>query len=261
MSISEGLAGTVLSMGSSGPVVENIQKALRCAGHELVVDGIFGHCTKLAVMKFQAARSMTVDGRVGPNTARALDVAATAHPVAVHKPEPSVIVDAPHLAVMRALTGTMEIPGAKSNPLIMSWRDEIISLYPDIAQNIRWFVDDDTPWCGLAAAYAVACCAFKPPVAPLAAANWARWGVALPEPIPGAVMVFKRPGGHHVAFYEGEDMRSYHVRGGNQANTVNVTRVAKDRLIAIRWPADYPVPVDSGRVQLAENGTVSTNEA
>jgi hypothetical protein len=69
-------------------------------------------------------------------------------------------------------------------------------------------------------------------------------------------------GRNHVAFYEGEDATHYHCRGGNQSDTINVTRVAKARLRpnGIRWPAGAPLP-ESGPLLRKAEGTVSTNEA
>jgi hypothetical protein len=55
------------------------------------------------------------------------------------------------------------------------------------------------------------------------------------------VLVFQRPGGGHLGFYVGEDERAYHVLGGNQGDCVSITRIAKDRCIAIRWPSGQPV--------------------
>jgi hypothetical protein len=40
----------------------------------------------------------------------------------------------------------------------------------------------------------------------------------------------------HVAFYAGEDETHYHVLGGNQSQTVSVTRITKQRFIDSRWP-------------------------
>lgn len=73
-------------------------------------------------------------------------------------------------------------------------------------------------------------------------------------------MVFDRAGGGHVAFYVGEDATHYHVLGGNQSDSVNVMRIAKDRCIARRWPRGVAV---TGRpVWLdAKGAPVSTNEA
>lgn len=55
--------------GSRGEVVRQIQKALCGAGYHVgVIDGIFGLMTEEAVMMFQQAKGLSVDGIVGPAT-------------------------------------------------------------------------------------------------------------------------------------------------------------------------------------------------
>jgi hypothetical protein len=77
---------------------------------------------------------------------------------------------------------------------------------------------------------------------------------------PGAVLVFKRPGGGHVGFYVGEDATSYFVLGSNQADSVCIERISKDRCVALRWPTESN-PI-GGPLMMASNGIpVSTNEA
>jgi uncharacterized protein (TIGR02594 family) len=244
-----------------GDGIVMLQNALRAAGHELVPDGTFGSITFIAVRQFQLAHGLVADGLVGPQTAAALDAVVAKAPV---RPDalPSALGIAPWLSVMRALTGTREIPGAPSNPVILGWRDFVIDRFPITKPNMSWYRNDDTPWCGLAVAYAVAKVGIAPPDAPLAAINWNPWGVALGEGALGAVLVFSRPGGNHVALYEGEDKTHFHIRGGNQSNAVTVTWIEKNRLrtSGIRWPTGYPLP-DSGPVAKHAVGAVSKNEA
>lgn len=75
-------------------------------------------------------------------------------------------------------------------------------------------------------------------------------------------MVFSRPGGNHIALYEGEAATHYHIRGGNQSNMINVARFAKNRLRrgGIRWPRGYPLP-EIRAVRKPAAGAVSRNEA
>ena len=79
----------------------------------------------------------------------------------------------------------------------------------------------------------------------------------------GAITVFWRgsPDGWsgHVGFYAGEDKDAYHVLGGNQSDMVNVTRVAKSRLLQFRWPGTVPLG-EGGPVKVKVNGQLSTNE-
>lgn len=234
---------TVLKRGDRDPAVLALQTALRTHGHEIVPDGIFGSITYEAVRRFQAAHGLVADGAVGPATAAALTGAPSAP---TSPPLASSITVAPWLSIARALTGTQEIAGARSNPLILEWVKEIVAAYPDIKGNVGWYGNDDIPWCGLFIAYCMAKSGHKPPAAPLGAVNWHRaWpdGVKLAGPALGAVAVMTRSGGGHVTFYEGEDDNYWFGRGGNQSDQVNVARFPKSRpLLGYMWPKDAPLP-------------------
>lgn len=148
--------------------------------------------------------------------------------------------------------GLREIPGAKHNQTIINW----------LVKLKAWWKDDETPWCGTF----VANClneAGQPIIKNwMRAKDWASYGsnLRLSCLARGAILVFVREGGGHVGFYVGEDTTHYHVLGGNQGNAVSVTRIAKARLIAARWPKD--VPVLGGPVLLTAAGVpVSKNEA
>jgi uncharacterized protein (TIGR02594 family) len=154
----------------------------------------------------------------------------------------------------KSLLGTKEITGNKHNPVILSWAKEIGGWIG------KFYNADEIPWCGLFVAY----CFDKNniPVGQnsLGALSWAQWGVPIAKASPGAVLVFVRPGGGHVGFYVSEDKEAYHVLGGNQSNAVTITRIAKNRLKAIRWPAKTPLPTQ-GPVFVKFTGNLSTNEA
>jgi peptidoglycan hydrolase-like protein with peptidoglycan-binding domain len=63
-----------LKQGVCGPEVEYLQQQLQAAGFfEGAVDGVFGARTKAAVMAFQRARGLEVDGIASPRTWAALD--------------------------------------------------------------------------------------------------------------------------------------------------------------------------------------------
>lgn len=62
----------VLAKGTKGADVERLQKLLIAAGYELTADADFGPKTDKVVRAFQKAKSLVVDGRVGPATWEAL---------------------------------------------------------------------------------------------------------------------------------------------------------------------------------------------
>lgn len=64
--------GSLLSLGSSGPEVEELQRALNAVDTPIAEDGIFAHETRGAVITFQAQNDLTPDGLAGPKTKEAL---------------------------------------------------------------------------------------------------------------------------------------------------------------------------------------------
>jgi outer membrane protein OmpA-like peptidoglycan-associated protein len=68
-------AHPVISAGSSGAAVEDLQRRLNQAGatQPLAVDGLFGQGTQRAVISFQQSQGLAPDGIVGPKTWAAFD--------------------------------------------------------------------------------------------------------------------------------------------------------------------------------------------
>lgn len=151
--------------------------------------------------------------------------------------------------------GVREIPGPRSEPKIMAWAKAVGSRLG------MTYANDDTPWCGLFTAYCVQAAGLKPPAIAVRAKAWASWGDRLEEPTVGAVLVFERAGGGHVGFYAGETNAAYRVLGGNQGNAVNYAWLAKDRCIAIRWPAGVPRIPSFKIVGFKASDALSLNEA
>lgn len=163
-------------------------------------------------------------------------------------------MNTPWLKTAYGYLGTKEEQGPKSNSVIIGWAK---SLGGWIAS---FYKSDDIPWCGLFVAACFATHRMSTPSSALSALAWADWGQ--PSKIaPGAVLVFKRQGGGHVGFYVGEDSTAFHVLGGNQSDSVSITRIAKDRLVAVRWPKESNPPVSEQRVTKKSSGFLSRNEA
>ena len=105
---------------------------------------------------------------------------------------------------------------------------------------------DAQPWCGDFVDTAIALALPKEPRPgdlgenPYWALNWALLGVPVGE-VYGAVAVFKRDGGGHVGFAIGQDRSHIYVLGGNQGDAVNVTRVKREQLRALRWPKSWQI--------------------
>jgi hypothetical protein len=77
----------------------------------------------------------------------------------------------------------------------------------------------------------------------------------------GDVLVFTRNGGGHVGFYVAEDKDCYHVLGGNQSNSVTITRIAKSRCIAFRRPIYINTPASVKPYLVGASGAISEDEA
>ncbi len=158
------------------------------------------------------------------------------------------------IQVARTFIGLKEYPGNANNPTIMGWAKGLGTKLLGIAYG-----GDSVPWCGLFVAHCIKSAGL--PTAPIAvrASSWAAWGQAC-KPIPGAVVVFQRPGGGHVGFLVGQNATSFRVLGGNQSDGVTETWIENARAVAIRWPSGValssePLPYVSAK------GAVSKNEA
>lgn len=157
------------------------------------------------------------------------------------EPGPKILIEA------LKLFGEKETAGDKDNPNILSWADEL---------GIKNYQHDSIAWCGLFMAI-VAHRAGKTVVAePLWARNWLRFGEPC-APELGAVLVFWRddkPGDHkfaHVGIYAAEDEHYYHVIGGNQQDSVRVSKILKKRLLGARAQYKTAKPANVRKVILA----------
>lgn len=155
------------------------------------------------------------------------------------------------------LLGTKEVPGSRSNKVIMSWADDIGGWVDGYYKN------DGIPWCGLFVGHLMAANKIKITIKNLLSARaWGKFGFEV-EPCYGAIMVFSRSGGGHVGLYVSEDSKYYHILGGNQSDSVNVTKIAKSRFLSARWPTGYENlhQMYKGRIVKSFDGEVSYNEA
>lgn len=149
--------------------------------------------------------------------------------------------------------GTKEIVGKQHNSEILSWAEALglKSIY----------TADEIPWCGLFVAYCCHAQSLQVVDRPLWALSWTRYGNQVTEPMLGDILTFKRDGGGHVGIYVGEDDTHYHVLGGNQNNSVSISRIAKNRLHQARrtaWKVAQPANVR--KVKLEPKGVITTNE-
>ncbi len=230
----------------------DIQRRLKALGYDPgPLDGVRGRITIATIRRFQADHGLEADGLAGPDTlARLFDGGA---PRAEKREEGLQL--RPWFAEALRLKGIREETGAADNPTIVGW-----------ARALQLpFAHDATAWCGLFVAHCVAAALPDEPLPsnPLGARTWLRFGTHT-EPGLGAILVFwrgERAGWKgHVGFYAGEDAAAFHVLGGNQADAVSITRLAKTRLLGARWPITVP-KLSPTQVARAGGGGLSADEA
>ncbi|MBL8823753.1 MAG: TIGR02594 family protein [Planctomycetia bacterium] len=140
-------------------------------------------------------------------------------------------MDAPWMGIARDELGTKELAGAKNNnPRILEYLETVGS-----------FKTDETAWCSAFANWVMKQAGVKG-TGLANARSWLQWGYPLAHPEYGCIVVFSRGSSTwqgHVAFYIRQKGNDIIVLGGNQSNSVSVSRYAKSRLLGYRWP--YPV--------------------
>jgi uncharacterized protein (TIGR02594 family) len=160
--------------------------------------------------------------------------------------------------------GTLEAPGDADNPKIVGWQEELeaAGLGRAYAGVYR---QDAIPWCGLFMAIVAHRANIErrpersPPKLYLAALEWAAFGVFVPKGAAalGDVLVFKRKGGGHVGLYVGHDASAFHILGGNQSDRVTISRLSKQRLVAVRRPAYRAQPANVRPIALCPRADAS----
>lgn len=157
-----------------------------------------------------------------------------------NEPGPKILKEA------LALYGTKEIVGPRHSPAIMGWIQEL---------GYSWIKNDETAWCGIAAAIIAQRAGFPnpSPEAPRAASWLTGWGTAVPTPMLGDFVIWA----HHIAMYVGESATHWFVMGGNQGNAFSIVRWSKaDKPLGFRrckWKVAQPANVR--KIPLHDTGT------
>ena len=211
-------------------------------------DGIMGPQTVSAIMTFQSSRDLTVDGIVGPETWAAISDS--------QEPRATAPGNTPWMKPLLRRKGWHE-------------RKDFGSLTAWLKNGVTGINPIKVPWCGDAVETSISetLPGEQIPENPLLALNWLKFGVPC-DPQYGAVLVFWRGSPSswkgHVGFYYGEtsDGKYFLVLGGNQANKISITKIAKTRLRegGSRWPMTAPMGKALTSVKDMDVA-VSTNEA
>lgn len=261
------LGKRVLKLGDRNEAVRAVQLALAKLGYAVTGTGYFGGSTDTAVTDFQETRRLEVDGKVGPDTAKAIDKAASlvAQPTAGGagtSEGPAVEQngnDRP-LWLIEGLNwvGLQESAGAADNPVIRQWA---VAEGGEVAKDYQ---HDSIPWCSLYANMVLSKIGLRG-TETLWALDWANWGQKLPGPAVGAFAPMQRKGGGHIAIVVGRDQNgNLMCLGGNQEDAVNIKPFPADRPLCYRWPDGLRLPAKFGLDTLPlidSDGDVSTIEA
>ena len=144
-------------------------------------------------------------------------------------PEPMLPPDAPAwVKIAYKERGQAEIPGTEDNHRIIEYFATI-----GAKKNYRDDVDD---WASAFVEWSFNKAGITGPRNddPFA---WLRWGQKLDHPRFGCVVILSFSGLRHVGFFVSQNGDSVLVLGGNQDDTVNISRYSKSSVVAYRYPA------------------------
>lgn len=140
------------------------------------------------------------------------------------------VVNDPHwLDLARNHIGLREVPGGATAPQLRRWLEDARA----------WWLDDETPWCGLFPRAIFAACEYATPKEWYRARAWLSWGLELPGPLVGCITVYERGAAGHVSFTVGRSRGGMLLGlGGNQGDEVRVSAFPTSRVLGHRWPRE-----------------------
>lgn len=137
----------------------------------------------------------------------------------------------PWLVHARKYIGVKEIKGTMHNQTIQSWLHRLKA----------WWLDDETPWCGVYVAACLNLAGFPYPKEWYRALAYRNWNVPLSRPAYGCIGVVKTKNGHHVGFVVGKNKNGDLILlGGNQGDRVSYAPFKRESFIGYSWPSKFP---------------------
>lgn len=138
------------------------------------------------------------------------------------------------LTVGRKYLGVAEVEGPQHNPQILEFWKTV---------KLGGIKTDEVPWCAGFLGAVLELSSIRSTRAD-SARSYLSWGVALPDPAIGAIVVFDRGKGlGHVGFIVGRDKKAnLVVLSGNQSDKVTIAAFSADRVIGYRWPVTEVFP-------------------
>jgi uncharacterized protein (TIGR02594 family) len=231
----------MLKLGSKGADVERMQTLLNAMlkpSPRLRVDGDFGKKSHEALTRFQEARGLEVDGKVGPATWKALG----------QLPEPVPCV--PVVPVMTPARPWMTIAeaevGVRRNAAPGQHNERIIEFHKTTTLRAT---QDEVAWCSSFVNW-VMVQSGRTGTKNALAKSWMGWGTELKEPQLGAITVIKKKNavadkatgsttGFHVAFFVSTTKTHVRLLGGNQSDSVKYSNFPLKEwdVKGYRWPS------------------------
>ncbi len=208
----------MITLNSKGDEVRDIQSKLTKRGFSTKgIDGYFGKNTEKAVIGFQKASNLEVDGIVGDHTKAALNASS-----GVRTKEMAAY------QIALGEVGTHEINGDRDNPRIVEYFAKT---------GNAWVRDDETAWCAAFVGFCLETAGIAS-TRKLNARSYLTWGQGTKTPQLGDVVVLWRgtrtsPDGH-VAFFVKKDDNYVYLLGGNQADQVNISKFPLTQVLDYR---------------------------
>ena len=114
----------ILQLGDRGSQVSALQERLAAAGFPPNTNGIFDAATQRAVIRFQQAKKLTVDGIVGPQTLAALPAVGDSNPASTPRiasrrstrPTASTNLNPPKITAERSTSRTTSTRSSRQTP-------------------------------------------------------------------------------------------------------------------------------------------------
>jgi uncharacterized protein (TIGR02594 family) len=123
--------------------------------------------------------------------------------------------------------GVKEIAGESDNLTIVNYAKE---------SGFDWVNDDETPWCSIFINWVCLKSSYER-TKKANARSWMEIGIPTKKPEYGCVCVFQRgnsPTQGHVGLFDGEDDAHIYLLGGNQSDSVSITKYPKTKLLGYR---------------------------
>lgn len=125
--------------------------------------------------------------------------------------------------------GVKEIPGSAASRDIIEYHSYVT----------KRFTSDEVSWCSSFICFCMETAGYTSTNSAIAR-SWLEWGVPVERPVKGCVVVFwrykKDSWKGHVGFFIKQDDKYVYCLGGNQSDSVNITKYRRSKVLGYRMP-------------------------